>query len=31
MYDYQSKGIQFIYQDQLEVGSHTLKLVEPKR
>jgi hypothetical protein len=30
MYDYQSKGIQFIHQDQLEVGSHTLKLVEPK-
>lgn len=30
MYDYPSKGIQFIHQDQLEVGSHTLKLVEPK-
>jgi hypothetical protein len=30
MYEYPSKGIQFIHQDQLEVGSHTLKLVEPK-
>jgi hypothetical protein len=30
MFEYPAKGIQFIHQDQLEVGSHTLKLVEPK-
>jgi hypothetical protein len=30
LFDYPAKGIQFIHQDQLEVGSHTLKLVEPK-
>ena len=30
MFEYPSKGILFIHQDQLEVGSHTLKLVEPK-
>jgi hypothetical protein len=30
LFDYPAKGIQLIHQDQLEVGSHTLKLVEPK-
>ena len=30
MFEYPARGIQFIHQDQLEVGSHTLKLVEPK-
>jgi hypothetical protein len=30
MYEYPSKGIIFIHQDQLGEGGHTLKLVEPK-